>query len=143
LGGTFKSPPTITSWSTNRLDIFAVGTDDIIYHISYDSRWLDWKGVSGPAESEVAVVVSDVNQLDWFAIGLDDGLWHRNLTGNTWGPLTPLGGICNSAPAVVSTENKGISAFCIGTDGGLHTQTLQAGQSSGWFAMGGRFALSL
>jgi len=40
LGGVFNSPPAVVVWSTNRLDIFALGTDDVMYHKSWDgSNW--------------------------------------------------------------------------------------------------------
>jgi hypothetical protein len=36
LGGAFDSAPAVVSWGPNRLDIFGLGTDDLMYHKAWD-----------------------------------------------------------------------------------------------------------
>ena len=36
LGGVFYSPPAVTAWGSNRLDIFGLGTDWAMYHKAWD-----------------------------------------------------------------------------------------------------------
>jgi hypothetical protein len=52
LGGIFTSPPAAVAWSSNRLDIFGLGTDKAMYHKAWDgSRWhpsvTDWERLGG------------------------------------------------------------------------------------------------
>jgi hypothetical protein len=52
LGGVFSSPPAVTAWGHNRLDIFGLGMDGAMYHKAWDgSAWwpspLDWERLGG------------------------------------------------------------------------------------------------
>ncbi|MGH2771263.1 MAG: M43 family zinc metalloprotease, partial [Actinomycetota bacterium] len=51
LGGAFTSPPEVTSWGPNRLDIFALGADNQMYHKAWDGAWVpsptDWESLGG------------------------------------------------------------------------------------------------
>jgi hypothetical protein len=46
LGGQLApaSAPAASSWGADRLDVFAVGVDDAIWHRWWDgTRWVDWE----------------------------------------------------------------------------------------------------
>ena len=68
------------SSSNGRLDLFAIGTDNGIWHRSYvSSGWSDWEQVGDSVASATSPAVSASNgQLDLFAIGTDYGIYHRS-----------------------------------------------------------------
>jgi hypothetical protein len=38
----------VVSWGPNRIDVFAIGTDNALYHMAWDgSRWSDWEKRGG------------------------------------------------------------------------------------------------
>ena len=40
MGGVCTSPPRVTAWAANRLDVFVTGTDSALYHKWWDgSAW--------------------------------------------------------------------------------------------------------
>ncbi|WP_245732727.1 hypothetical protein [Salinibacillus kushneri] len=44
LGGTLASAPSVSSWQNNRLDVFARGTDNALYHIWWNGMsWSNWQ----------------------------------------------------------------------------------------------------
>ena len=43
LGSTFTSDPDISSWGPDRLDIFAKGTDNGLWHKAWSNGWFAWK----------------------------------------------------------------------------------------------------
>jgi hypothetical protein len=52
LGGVFTSPPAVTAWGQNRLDIFGIGTDGAMYYKAWNgSAWqpagLGWERLGG------------------------------------------------------------------------------------------------
>jgi hypothetical protein len=52
LGGVFTSPPAVTAWGPNRLDIFGLGTDHAMYHKAWNGNaWqpsgLNWERLGG------------------------------------------------------------------------------------------------
>ena len=47
LGGLLTSAPTVSSWSENRLDVFARGTDNALWHKWWDNGWNDWESLGG------------------------------------------------------------------------------------------------
>ena len=78
LGGILESPPKAVSWSVNRLDIFAVGTDSALWHRWWDgSSWGGWESLGGILESPPDAAAWAANRLDIFVVGTDSALWHR------------------------------------------------------------------
>lgn len=48
LGEVFRSPPTIASWGSNRLDFLALGTDYVVWHSAFTgSQWTSWESLGG------------------------------------------------------------------------------------------------
>lgn len=49
-GGPFVTPPVAVSWGPDRLDVFSMKNDDLVYHIGWDgSAWSDWVSIGGPS----------------------------------------------------------------------------------------------
>ncbi len=96
LGGIIESPPVAVSWGPDRLDIFAIGTDQALWHRWWDgSNWGGWESLGGVLTSTPSVVCWAPNRIDIFANGTDNALWHRWWDGSNWGGWESLGGILN------------------------------------------------
>ena len=127
LGGTLTSAPTAVSWGSDRLDVFAKGTDNALWHKWWGGGpWSGWESLGGDLVSNSApssplggfgpVVTSWApGRLDVFARGTDSQLWHRFYAGG-WSSWEPLGGVLASSPGGVSWGPNRIDVFCRGTD---------------------------
>lgn len=103
LGGVLTSAPSASSWQNNRLDVFARGTDNALYHIWWDGRaWSNWEDLGGTLTSAPTVSSRRPNHLEVFARGTGDQLFRREWNGSRWTPWENLGGRITSAPAAVS-----------------------------------------
>jgi hypothetical protein len=78
LGGGLTSGPAVASWAANRLDVFARGGDDALWHKFWDgTSWHDWESLGGSLTSDPAAVSWGPNRIDAFARGGDNALWHK------------------------------------------------------------------
>src|SRR5262249_27597090 len=98
-GGTFDSPPAAVSWAPNRIDVFGLGTDDSLYHQSWNgSVWSGWEPLGGVFHSAPAAVCWGPNRIDVFGLGTDGSLYHKAWDG-AWRPspkdYEPRGGVFN------------------------------------------------
>ena len=66
------------SWGPNRLDCFARGTDNAMWHRWWDGgSWGGWESLGGIILSGPDCVAWGPNRLDCFAPGTDNALYHR------------------------------------------------------------------
>ncbi len=78
LGGILESPPHAVAWGPNRLDVFAVGTDNAVWHKWWDgASWGGWESLGGSVFSPVGTVTWAAGRLDLFGIGGDSAGWHK------------------------------------------------------------------
>jgi hypothetical protein len=77
LGGVIVDGPAVSSWASGRLDVFAPGTDNALYHKWYDGTWHDWESLGGVIVSAPAAVSWGANRIDTFAAGTDNALYHK------------------------------------------------------------------
>jgi hypothetical protein len=68
-----------TSWGANRLDIFALGSDNSMYHKYWDGgAWgpsqTGWDALGGVFNSPPAAVSWGANRFDIFALGTDNSM---------------------------------------------------------------------
>ncbi len=84
----------VSSWAASRLDVFARGTDNAVWHRAWDgARWSGWEnGVGGVITSAPAAVSWGANRIDMFARRQDNALWHRWYNGS-WSGWESLGGV--------------------------------------------------
>ena len=86
LGGVLTSGPAVCSWAAGRLDIFARGTDNALWHLWYDGGWGTWEQLgANPIASDPAAVAWGPNRIDVFVRGTDNALYHKWWDGN-WRP---------------------------------------------------------
>ena len=138
LGGVLTTAPAAASWQPNRLDVFAGGTGNSLYHIWWDgSRWSSWESLGGTITSAPAAVSWGPNRIDVFARGTDNALWHIWWDGNRWSEWESLGGSLTSGPAAVSWGPNRIDVFARGTDNALWHIWWDGNWWSSWESLGG------
>ena len=78
LGGILTSNISSVSWSANRIDSFARGTDNALYHRWWNgSAWGGWESLGGVITSDPTAVSWGPNRIDVFAKGTDNAMHHR------------------------------------------------------------------
>ena len=141
LGGPIISSPDAASWASNRIDVFAVGEDDALWHRWWDgSAWGGWESLGGVLVSDPAAVSWGPNRIDVFAVGVDDALWHRWWDGSGWREWESLGGTLTSGPDVASWSGNRLDVFARGTDNQMWHRWFDGAGWNGWEPLGGVLA---
>ena len=92
--GLLTSPPIAVAWGPDRLDIFALGGDNAVWHKWWDGfNWGGWESLGGLLTSPPLAVSWDEDRLDLFALGGDNAVWHKWWDGFNWGGWESLGGL--------------------------------------------------
>ena len=69
LDGVINSPPSVVSWEPDRIDIFARGLDNRLWHRWQDvSGWRPWQSFPGLINSQPAAISWGPDRLDVFAV---------------------------------------------------------------------------
>ena len=93
LGGYLTSSPTVSSWGPNRLDVFAKGGDNKLWHKYWNGtgQWGPWQRLNAPAvgfynnlSNQPAAVSWGPNRIDCFYGGADSRVYHISWNGNAW-----------------------------------------------------------
>ena len=132
------SDPTAVSWSANRIDVFARGPDNALWHKWYDGQWSGWESLGGSLASGPDVASWGSGRLDVFVRGTDNTLQHKWYDGQ-WSQWENLGGGLSSDPAAVSWGPGRLDVFARGADNGLWHRWYANGWS-GWEGLGGTLA---
>ena len=135
LGGIITSDPAVSSWAPGRLDCFARGTDNAMWHKWFQGGWSGWESLGGVITSAPDAVSWGPGRIDCFARGTNNALWHRWFQGG-WSGWENLGGVLTSGPAVCSWGAGRLDVFVRGTDNALWHKWFQGGWS-GWESLGG------
>ena len=139
LGGTLTSAPTVASWQRNRLDVFARGTDQSLFHKYWNGRqWSNWSSLGGNLTSAPAAVSWGPNRIDVFARGQNQDLIHRWWNGSSWSNWESLGGTLTSGPAVSSTQRNRLEVFVRGNNRNLYLKTWNGSSWSNWQNLRGK-----
>jgi len=139
----------MTSWASDRLDLFVVGTNSAVFHKWWDGqKWgpsvKDWENLGGTVIFDPVSVAWGPNRLDVFAIGTDSALYHKWWDGSSWGPSISgwekLGGTWTEKPTVVSWGKNRLDIFLVGTDRSLYQKFWNGSQwNNGFVNLGGKF----
>ncbi len=135
LGGVITSGPDVCSWGEGRLDVFARGTDNALWHKWYDGGWSDWESLGGQITSDPSAVCWGPGRIDVFARGMDNALWHLWYEGG-WSGWESLGGGLGSGPDACSWAPGRLDVFVLGTDTALWHKWYEGGWSD-WEGLGG------
>jgi Fibronectin type III domain/Repeat of unknown function (DUF346) len=138
VGGYLTSAPAVTTWSPNRLDAFVRGSDNALYHRSWNgSSWGNWESLGGIVTSDPAAVSSSPNRIDVFVRGTDLGLWHMSWNGSGWSNWDSLGGILTAGPSVTAEGANRLDVVVRGTDNGLWHNWYDGSSWHNWTSVGG------
>jgi N-acetylmuramoyl-L-alanine amidase-like protein/repeat uncharacterized protein DUF346 len=135
LGGELTSGPDVSSWGKERLDVFARGTDNALWHKWFNGSWLGWEPQGGALTSDPSAVSWGSGRIDVFARGTDNALWHKWFNGS-WSSWESLGGKLTSGPDAASWGPGRLDVFARGTDNQLWHRWFD-GTWHAWEPLGG------
>jgi hypothetical protein len=135
LGGVVTSGPGASSWSWGRLDVFARGGNNALYHKWYNGSWSAWESLGGSILSAPAAVSWGTNRIDVFALGTNTALFHKWFDGE-WHDWESLGGQLTSAPAVASWGNRRLDVFARGAGDVLMYKYFDGQKWQDWRSLG-------
>jgi hypothetical protein len=123
-GSGMVSDPDAVSWDSNRIDVFARGTDNAMWHKWWVNGigWYPWEKTQIPTGgvlgSGPTVASWGPGRLDAFVRGTDGQLYHAWYDGrwNGWKHESELAGTLASDPAAVSWGPNRIDVFVEGTE---------------------------
>jgi len=142
LDGTLKSNPAVAMNTDGRLETFAVGGNNQLYHRWQNSpgssSWSSWTSLEGTLKSNPAVAMNADGRLQVFAVGSDNALWHRWQisagSSNSWSAWSSLGGTIASTPAVQANSDGRLEVFVVGANNQLYHKWQTSPGSSSWSA---------
>lgn len=144
LGSSMKVDPTTNpdaiSIDGTRLDVFARGDDDALYHITSPDgggTWGSWESLGGVLTSAPAVASWGSNRMDVLVRGADYAIWHRAWNGSGWTNWGSIGGTFSSAPDAVSWGPNHISVAAKDGANNLQIKTWDGSTWSAWLGLGG------
>jgi hypothetical protein len=137
LGGVITSGVGAASWAANRLDCFAKGTDNHMWHKWWNgTAWSGWEDLGGVIDGTPAAVSWGPNRIDCFVRGMDNHMWHKWWSGGAWHGWEDLGGIILSSPSVASWGANRLDCFARGMNGHMWHKWWN-GAWSAWEDLGG------
>jgi hypothetical protein len=124
--------PAAVSWSANRVDVFARGADNALWHTWWTGRrWEPWQSLGGVLLSDPAVSSWAPGRLDVFVIGEQHVMYHITWNG-TWSGFGSLGGYCLQDPGATSWGPNRIDLFTLGADNLLYHRVWNGSSWGGW-----------
>ena len=144
MGGVITSNIAAIRNADGRLEIFARGTDNALWHqwqTAPNNGWSGWASLGGVITTEPVVAQNLDGRLEVFARGTDNAVWHQWQTApnNGWSGWASMGGIITSNIAVGRNADGRLEIFARGTDNALWHQWQTAPNNgwSGWASLGG------
>lgn len=145
LGGLHTSPAVAIRNADGRVEIFARGSNNALYHCwetTPGGKFSAWQSLDGVLTGYPAVGRNVDGRLEVFARGTGNALYHRWQTspGGSWSDWAPLGGnVAIDAPAIISAANghSRIEVFVRGMDNKLYRIAQQSGGWGAWTDLGG------
>lgn len=110
-GGVKQSNPSAVSWGGNRLDVFARGTDDGLWHgwTHGGTNQFGWESLGGYITSSPVAAARAPNRIDVFVRGGEGGMWRAAWEGAGWF-WVPHGGYIHEGPFMAATTFSNLQA---------------------------------
>jgi C1A family cysteine protease/acylphosphatase len=136
LGGVITTEPVATNNQDGRIEVFARGADNALWHIwqtTPNDGWSGWASLGGVITNTPCALPNADGRLEVFARGTDGALHHRWQTApnNGWSGWASMGGGITSDAAAARHADGRIAVFVRGTDGQLYVNS-QGGPQQGW-----------
>lgn len=130
----------VSSWGSNRLDLFARGSDNTLQHRIFNGRWSSWESLGGALSSAPAAASWGPGRIDVFARSTTNSMLHRAYVNGSWAAWEDLGGGFGSGPAVASWGANRLDLFGIGTNNTMfHRAWNGTAWQANWDSLGGGF----
>jgi hypothetical protein len=147
---TIVGKPAAVSWGSGRIDLFVRGSDNALWHTSYQGgSWSSWGSLGGAITSAPSVASWGSGHLDVFARGYDNAIWHKYFL-NGWSGWSSIGNAGagytpSTAPAAVASGYGHIFVFYSDVNYHLYYKSFDASTgwpagNAGWTYMGGTTA---
>ncbi len=138
LGGVNTSDADMASSGVNNLDVFGRGSDNHLWHTSWNGiKWTGWVGLGGSTvESGPGAVYQGGGQTDVMANLFNHEVSHWFTFGSGWLSQT-LGGNNTSDPDLSSWGSGRLDLFVRGSDAALWHRYWNGVSWSGWESLGG------
>jgi SpoIID/LytB domain protein len=143
-----RTAPSAVSTDGYRIDLFAVGSDQALWHTStivdasgYPTTFLPWESLGGALTAAPSAASSHYGDLIVAGRGVSGDLFARALSGGSWTPWQSLGGGAISAPAVDVMDVGTFRVQAVGTDGVVWSTSVSASTATattGWTSTGMR-----
>ena len=140
LGGALTSRIAVGRNKDGRLEVFALGLDNALWHIwqtAPNNGWSGWASLGGSLVGDPSVVSNADGRIEVFARGANNALLHiwQTAPNNGWSNWSSLGGIITSNPAAGRNKDGRVEVFARGGDGALW-HIWQTAPNSGWSGWG-------
>lgn len=128
--------PAVTTWGTNRLDIFARDSTGQVWHTCWredanrsNASWCGWESIGGvTATSDASAVSWAPNRIDVFVRDSNNAFRHQYCSGVCYGNWaaqwenhsTPPGTTFDSRPSLVSSDANSLDVFGVGANRNLY-----------------------
>ncbi|HYX48659.1 MAG TPA: hypothetical protein VE843_02885 [Ktedonobacteraceae bacterium] len=142
-----EGSPTVVENDDGRLEVFATGADNALWHIwqlAPNGSWSTWTSLGKPTDQglgQISVHVNDDGRLEVFTIGADNALWHiwqlaPNGSWSTWKSLDkPPSTDYITNPIVSQNQDGRLEAFVLSDNALWHIwQTTPGGSWGSWFS---------
>lgn len=136
LGGGVTHSPGIASMTPGRLDIFVRGSDQAIWQMAWEGKWLSWISHQGGLLEGPSVTSRAANRLDVFARGNNNMVFQRSWDGAKWSGWVSLGGGLTAAPVTLTPRPGRWDIFGLAPDKAIWHRYFENGWS-GWVSLGG------
>lgn len=122
-----------------RLEVFAIGGDNAVYHTwqqSPNAKWFDWSSwtsLGGKDIRQIAIARNADGRLELFALGGDKAAYHiwQTAPNGGWGQWAGLGGHDLRQLAVGKNADGRLELFALGGDKALY-HIWQTAPNAGW-----------
>jgi Repeat of unknown function (DUF346) len=140
IGGTLTSDPDVSSSAPGRIDVFARGTDNALWHkYRTGETWVGWSSRGGQLTSAPGAVSWGNNRIDVVARTTNNTIQHWYWGGTAW-YSDNLGGTLTSAPDISSWASNRLDVFARGTDNALWRRQWNGSSWTAWAKIGGTLA---
>jgi len=132
--------PAVSTQNANSLDVFAIGTDNALWHKSMDgSAWSAWHSLGGTLTSSPAATSPASGVIDVFGRGGNGALYSKQYSGTSWSNWYKIGGQLapGTGPAADARGTNSLDVFVQGTDHVLYYTHWDGTAWSAWHSLGG------
>ncbi|MCB1985814.1 MAG: hypothetical protein H6936_16535 [Burkholderiales bacterium] len=137
LGGIIEEQPECVSWGPDRIDCFARGGNNNLYHKWWNgSDWHGWQNLNVETRSQASCLSRMPDTIDCFVRGDNNRMYKVSWDGSMWDVLD-LGGVIQDQPECVSWGVNRIDCFARGGNDRMYHKYWDGASWHGWDDLGG------